>query len=80
MNAFGRLDPGIEFGELAGMRPCQILHNLLPAALVTAALERSEARLSAGGALVATTGRITGRSPQDKFIVANAAIRAIRMG
>ena len=56
------------------MRPGHVLHNLTPPALVTAALVREEARLSAGGALVATTGRFTGRSPKDKFFVADADI------
>ena len=39
-------------------------------ALVAEALRREEARLSADGALVATTGRFTGRSPKDKYFVA----------
>jgi phosphoenolpyruvate carboxykinase (ATP) len=46
----------------------------MPPALVTAALCRDEARLSADGALVATTGRFTGRSPKDKFFVAHASL------
>ena len=41
---------------------------------MAAALVREEARLSADGALVATTGRFTGRSPKDKFFVAYAEI------
>ena len=45
--------------------------NLATAELVAAALRRDEARLSADGALVATTGRFTGRSPKDKYFVAH---------
>jgi phosphoenolpyruvate carboxykinase (ATP) len=41
---------------------------------VAAALKRHEAQLSAHGALVATTGRFTGRSPRDKFFVAHPEI------
>src|SRR6476646_3539258 len=46
--------------------------NLGAARLVEAALARGEARLTADGALVATTGRHTGRSPRDKHIVRDA--------
>ena len=43
--------------------------NLSPARLVEAAVRNREALLSAEGALVVRTGRHTGRSPKDKFIV-----------
>lgn len=43
--------------------------NLEPPALYEEAIRRNEARLAHSGALVAYTGRHTGRSPQDKFIV-----------
>jgi phosphoenolpyruvate carboxykinase (ATP) len=42
------------------------------AELVHAAVAAGEGRLSAGGALVAATGKYTGRSPKDKFIVRDA--------
>jgi len=43
--------------------------NMQVAQLVETALARGEARLAANGALVATTGARTGRSPKDKFTV-----------
>ena len=46
--------------------------NLQATQLVESALLRGEARLASNGALVATTGARTGRSPRDKFIVDDA--------
>ena len=60
---------------LSGLAPERVFRNLSPAALVTAALARGEARLAATGALVAETGRFTGRSPNDKYVVEQAGVR-----
>lgn len=53
-------------GILSGL---QSFHNLPAAALVEEAIRRQEGFLAENGALVVYTGRFTGRSPQDKFIV-----------
>ena len=53
--------------------PAALHHNLAPAALYELALKRGEARLTADGALLAYTGQHTGRSPNDKFVVRDAA-------
>ena len=47
----------------------EIFHNLSIPELVTQALIRNEGRLTNTGALVVYTGKYTGRSPNDKFIV-----------
>ena len=46
--------------------------NLWPAHLVEHAIRNGEAQLADNGAVVATTGKKTGRSPKDKFIVKDA--------
>lgn len=43
--------------------------NLQPAALVEATIRKGQGKLSSSGALVINTGKFTGRSPKDKFIV-----------
>jgi phosphoenolpyruvate carboxykinase (ATP) len=43
--------------------------NLSSARLVEHAIRRKEGQLAANGAVVATTGKRTGRSPKDKFVV-----------
>jgi phosphoenolpyruvate carboxykinase (ATP) len=47
----------------------EIVWNPTTAQLYTAALQRGDGRLAHGGSLVVDTGRHTGRSPQDKFVV-----------
>lgn len=49
-------------------------YNLSPAQLVEAAIRRGEGQLTATGALHVTTGKYTGRSPNDKFVVDSPAV------
>ena len=59
-----------EYIESLGIvAPAAIYHNLNPAQLTEHALRRGEGKLSLTGALVVTTGKYTGRSPNDRFVV-----------
>ena len=57
--------------SIHGLKPTgKVYANLPAAALVEMALRRHEGELTARGALVANTGKLTGRSPKDKYLVA----------
>jgi phosphoenolpyruvate carboxykinase (ATP) len=47
----------------------RVYRNPTTALLYTHALQRGDGKLAEGGPLVVDTGRFTGRSPQDKFLV-----------
>lgn len=58
-----------DLNDLGITRPGAVHENLAPPALVEHALINGEGRLAANGALTVDTGRFTGRSPKDKYIV-----------
>ena len=60
--------------KLGIINPTAVYRNLTPAQLTEAALRRGEGKLSNTGALVIKTGKYTGRSPEDKFIVDTPAV------
>src|ERR687889_314496 len=49
--------------------------NLPPARLIEAAVRRREGMLVGNGSLVAKTGKRTGRSPKDRFIIEDEVTR-----
>ena len=56
--------------EVAGIKnPGEVHLNPSPAELIEHAIRRGEAKLSSTGALVAETGKFSGRSPKDRFFV-----------
>lgn len=49
-------------------------HNLSVSKLIETALQRKEGVLASSGALRALTGKYTGRSPKDKFVVQEPSV------
>jgi len=60
--------------ETVGLERAAKVHwNLSVAALYEEAVKRGEGTITADGPIVCSTGKFTGRSPNDKFIVAEAS-------
>lgn len=55
--------------SLGIIAPKAVYSNLPPSILTEKALERGEGTLTNTGALLVTTGKYTGRSPDDRFVV-----------
>ena len=68
MNELGLRNPEHGLREM-GIEAGAVYYNDLEAALVEHAIQRDEAKLAPGGALLALPGTQTGRSPKDKFTV-----------
>jgi phosphoenolpyruvate carboxykinase (ATP) len=71
--ANGHAHPSLRAQRL--LNPGPVHANLAPAVLVEMALQRGEGLLTADGAFTAYTGSRTGRSPQDRFLVASPQVR-----
>src|SRR5690242_16073772 len=62
--------PGSVDLSVHGIDPAgRVYRNPSTALLYTHALARGDGRLAGGGSLVVDTGKFTGRSPKDKFLV-----------
>ena len=55
-------------------RSPKVHRNLSPARLAELAIARNEGKLTDRGALTVTTGKYTGRSPKDKFVVKEPSV------
>ncbi|MCT8137240.1 phosphoenolpyruvate carboxykinase (ATP) [Anaerobacillus sp. CMMVII] len=57
------------------LKGANICHDLSVSQLVERSLDRKEGILTSTGALRATTGKYTGRSPKDKYIVEETSVK-----
>jgi len=70
----GRVNPAMTL-EATGIEGVAKAHyNLLEPALIEAAVARGEGALGQGGTFLVTTGKHTGRSPKDKFVVREPSV------
>ncbi len=70
----GRVNPA-ETLDKQGITGLGTVHyNLLEPALIEEALKRGEGKLGLGGTFLVSTGKHTGRSPKDKFVVRTPAV------
>ena len=71
----GKVNPAATL-EASGFPGAKAAHyNYLEPALIEAAVERGEGSLGQGGTILVETGKHTGRSPQDKFVVDEPLVR-----
>ncbi|MFC3057710.1 phosphoenolpyruvate carboxykinase [Paenirhodobacter populi] len=70
----GRVNPAkrLEDQGITGLG--NVYYNLLEPALIQEALKNGEGTLGKGGAFYCTTGKHTGRSPKDKFVVRSPSV------
>ncbi len=71
MNEYGLKNPNFSVAELGLKNVSAAYWNLTVAELVEEVVIRGEGELTDFGALAVDTGEFTGRSPKDKFIVAD---------
>jgi len=68
MKSYGYKNPNIDVKEI-GLDKTSIYWNLSPAALIERSISSGQGTLASSGALIVDTGKFTGRSPKDRYIV-----------
>ena len=70
----GRVNPDFKLENQGITDTGQVSYNLLEPDLVEAAIKRDEGKLGNGGTVLVSTGKFTGRSPKDKFVVRTPSV------
>ena len=71
----GRFNPSQSLEKTGITGIAKAHYNLLEPALIETALKRSEGELGQGGTMLVSTGKFTGRSPKDKFVVDEPSVK-----
>ena len=72
----GRVNRAHDLSEQGITGLGQVYYNLIEPGLVEQSIQRGEGTLGKGGCLLVTTGKHTGRSPKDKFVVKTPSVEA----
>ena len=72
----GRVNAKYELAKLGYLGLGSIAYNLEEPALITEILQRREGNLGLGGSVLVSTGKHTGRSPKDKYVVTDPLIES----
>ena len=72
----GRVNPQMTLAAQGITGLAQVSYNQSVPDLMQAALDADEGVLGQGGTLLVTTGKHTGRSPKDKFVVCTPSVEA----
>ena len=67
------LSQSLEKTGISGV--AKVHYNLLEPALIETSLKRGEGELGQGGTILVSTGKFTGRSPKDKFVVDEPSLK-----
>ncbi len=70
----GRVNPDHRLANQGIEGLGHVYYNMLEPALIEASLTRGEGKLGRGGTLLVNTGKHTGRSPKDKFVVKTPSV------
>ena len=71
---FGPVNPNFTLDHQGITGLGTVYYNLLEPALIERALVREEGKLGQGGTFLVSTGKHTGRSPKDKFVVRTPSV------
>jgi phosphoenolpyruvate carboxykinase (ATP) len=74
LGIIGRVNPAMTLEKQGWAGAGRVHYNLREPALVEAAIRRGEGQIGIGGTLLVDTGRHTGRSPKDKFVVREPSV------